>query len=128
MPAIALLLLLSPFGAARDLEIYWADAEGGGATLIVAPSGESLLVDTGNARPDNRDAKRIFAAAQAAGLKKIDYLLLTHYHGDHLGGMAALANTIPVGMYLDHGPSIELDRPNVQTPPMSSWWPASAPF
>ncbi len=111
---LGLLLLGASFAAARDLEIYWVDAEGGASTLIVAPSGESLLVDTGNGRPDNRDAKRIFAAAQTAGLKKIDYLLLTHYHGDHIGGMAALSTMIPIGVYLDHGPSVELDRPNVQ--------------
>jgi competence protein ComEC len=99
--------------ASRNLEIYWIDAEGGAATLIVAPSGESMLVDTANRTPDDRDAKRIFAAAQQAGLKQIDILLTTHYHGDHIGAMAALAKLIPIKMYMDHGPSIELARPNV---------------
>jgi competence protein ComEC len=66
--------------ASRNLEIYWIDAEGGAATLIVSPSGESLLVDTANRTPDDRDAKRIFAAAQQAGLHKIDMLLTTHFH------------------------------------------------
>ncbi len=93
--------------AARDLEIYWIDVEGGGATLIITPNGQSLLVDTGNPGPDDRDPKRIFAAAQAAGLKKIDYLFTTHYHGDHAGGTPALSKMIPIGQYFDHGDSIE---------------------
>jgi beta-lactamase superfamily II metal-dependent hydrolase len=99
--------------ASRNLEIYWIDAEGGAATLIVSPSGQSLLVDTANRTPDDRDAKRIFAAAQQAGLKKIDFLLTTHFHADHIGAMPALAKLIPIGMYLDHGESIELSRPAV---------------
>jgi beta-lactamase superfamily II metal-dependent hydrolase len=101
------------YGADKNLEIYWIDAEGGAATLIVSPSGESMLVDTANNAPGDRDAKRIFAATQAAGIQKIDYLLTTHFHGDHIGAMAALAKMIPIGMYLDHGPSVELERPAV---------------
>jgi beta-lactamase superfamily II metal-dependent hydrolase len=101
------------FGATRNLEVYWIDAEGGASTLIVAPSGESLLVDTANKTPDDRDAKRILAAAQLAGLKQIDVLLTTHFHGDHIGAMPALAKLIPIMKYMDHGPSVELDRPNV---------------
>jgi beta-lactamase superfamily II metal-dependent hydrolase len=101
------------FAAPPKLDIYWIDAEGGAATLIVAPSGESLLVDSGNRTPDDRDAKRIFAAAQRAGLKKIDILLTTHFHGDHIGGMPALAKMIPIGMYMDHGESVEINRPQV---------------
>src|SRR3954451_19217086 len=76
--------------ASRNLDIYWIDAEGGAATLIVAPGGQSMLVDTANRTPDDRDAKRIFAAAQQAGLTKIDYLLTTHFHGDHIGALPAL--------------------------------------
>ncbi len=98
---------------ARDLEIYWIDAEGGAATLIVSPSGESMLVDTANNVPGDRDAKRIFAATQAAALKRIDFLLTTHFHADHIGAMPALATLIPIGMYLDHGDSAELNRPKV---------------
>ena len=101
------------FSASRNLEIYWIDAEGGAATLIVSPSGQSMLVDTANRAPDDRDAKRIFAAAQQAGLKKIDILLTTHFHSDHVGGMLALSKLIPIEMYLDHGESIEIARPQV---------------
>jgi beta-lactamase superfamily II metal-dependent hydrolase len=97
--------------ASRNLDIYWIDAEGGASTLIVSPSGQSLLVDTANRTPDDRDAKRIFAVAQQAGLKKIDFLLTTHYHGDHVGAMEALSKLIPIEQFLDHGDSIELDRP-----------------
>ena len=102
-------------GATKELQIYWIDAEGGASTLIVSPSGESLLVDTANRTPDDRDAKRIFATAQAAGLKKIDILLTTHFHGDHIGAMAALAKLIPIEKYMDHGESIEIARPRVAT-------------
>jgi beta-lactamase superfamily II metal-dependent hydrolase len=99
--------------ASQNLDIYWIDAEGGAATLIVSPSGEALLVDTANRTPDDRDAKRIFAATQLAGLHKIDILLTTHFHSDHIGAMPALAKMIPIDMYMDHGPSVELDRPQV---------------
>jgi glyoxylase-like metal-dependent hydrolase (beta-lactamase superfamily II) len=98
MKKFVLLLLATAFAASaapKNLEIYWIDAEGGAATLIVTPSGESMLVDTANRTPDDHDAKRIFAAAQKAGIKKIDVLLTTHFHGDHIGGMQALARMIP---------------------------------
>src|SRR5258707_14510277 len=67
------------------LDIYVVDVEGGNATLLVAPSGESLLIDTGNAAPAAaiRDAERIMAAAKDAGLTRIDNLIITHWHGDH---------------------------------------------
>src|ERR1700692_1501032 len=96
---------------ARNLDIYWIDVEGGAATLIVTPEGQALLVDTGWAVPDDRDAKRIFQAAQKAGLKKIDYVLITHYHGDHVGGVPALAKLIPIEHFLDHGESVEAQHP-----------------
>src|ERR1039457_137472 len=101
------------FGASRNLEIYWIDAEGGAATLIVSPSGQSMLVDTANRAPDDRDAKRIMAAIQQAGLKKIDILLTTHFHSDHIGAMPALAKLIPIDLYMDHGESVEMARPQV---------------
>lgn len=93
------------------LSIYWIDTEGGAATLIVGPSGQSLLVDTGNPGPEDRDAKRIFEAAKLAGLTKIDVLLTTHFHSDHVGGAPALAKMIPIGKFYDHGESIETSDP-----------------
>src|ERR1019366_2327695 len=113
LPILVGLLGASALYGARNLEIYWIDAEGGAATLIVAPSGEALLVDTAHRTQDDRDAKRIFAAAQRAGLKKIDFLVTTHFHGDHIGAMPALAKLIPINLYMDHGDSVELNRPNV---------------
>lgn len=84
------------------LEIYWIDVEGGAATLLVTPQGESVLVDTGN--PGRRDPQRIFdVAAKAAGLRKIDYLVTTHYHRDHFGGAATLAAMLPIGVVYDNG-------------------------
>ncbi len=84
------------------LRAYFIDVEGGQSTLFVSPSGQSLLVDTG--WPGARDAGRIVSVAKAAGLSKIDFLLLTHYHGDHAGGVVDLAGMIPVGTFIDHGP------------------------
>ncbi len=93
---------------AKTLDVYVVDVEGGNATLFVAPSGESLLIDTGNggaAAP--RDAARILAAAQDAGLTQIDHLITTHYHGDHVGGLAELAARIPIRHFIDHGPNVQ---------------------
>jgi beta-lactamase superfamily II metal-dependent hydrolase len=111
--SLAITLFLSQLlaVAANDLRIYFVDVEGGAATLIVTPAGESLLVDTGNPLPDDRDAKRIYAAAQNAGLKKIDYLFTTHFDGDHSGGVAALVKMIPIANFFDHGDTIETERP-----------------
>ena len=94
-----------------SLTIYWIDTEGGAATLIVGPSGQSLLVDTGNPGPEDRDAKRTSEAAKMAGLSRIDMLLTTHFHSDHVGGAPALAKMIPIGRYYDHGDSIEIADP-----------------
>src|SRR5262249_23394180 len=91
---------------AQNLQIYWIDVEGGAATLIVSSSGESLLLDTGFPDAD-RDAKRIYAAAQKAGLKQIDNLVISHWHRDHEGGLAALAKMIPIGRFFDHGDGVE---------------------
>jgi len=113
LPILLLALLLAPAGVltaqARNLELYWIDVEGGAATLIVSPSGESMLIDTGWA-VGGRDAKRIYAATQLAGLKKIDYLLISHFHPDHVGGLSELVKMIPVGRYFDHGDAIEKEN------------------
>jgi len=95
------------FCQAKSLEVFFVDVEGGQATLIVAPSGESLLVDAGWPGFGGRDADRIAAAAREAGVRRIDYLLVTHYHRDHVGGVPALAEKIPIGTFIDHGPSVE---------------------
>ena len=80
----------------RPLDVYWIDVEGGGATLIVTPAGESVLVDTGN--PGGRDSGRIHqVATKVAGLEKIDHVVITHLHRDHFGGLAELAEKMPVG-------------------------------
>jgi beta-lactamase superfamily II metal-dependent hydrolase len=91
----------------KDLEIYFVDVEGGQATLMVTPAGQSVLIDAG--WPDNnfRDAERIAAAAKRAKIKKIDYFVLTHYHEDHVGGVPQLVAKIPVGTFVDHGPNRE---------------------
>jgi competence protein ComEC len=99
----------------RDLEFYWIDVEGGAATLIVSPAGDSLLFDTGYATDINRDAKRIFAAAQKAGLRQIDNVVISHWHADHVGGLAALSQMIPIGRFYDHGDGVEPeDRPRIE--------------
>jgi beta-lactamase superfamily II metal-dependent hydrolase len=92
---------------ARDLEIHFIDVEGGQATLIVSPSGESMLVDAGWPGFNGRDADRIVAAAKSAGLKQIDYMLVTHYHLDHVGGVPPLAKKIPIRNFVDHGANTE---------------------
>jgi competence protein ComEC len=91
---------------AGNLNVYWVDVEGGAATLIVAPSGESLLIDAGWEVGD-RDAKRIYTAAQRAGLARIDFFILSHFHGDHAGGLPALARLLPIGKCFDRGDFIE---------------------
>jgi competence protein ComEC len=92
------------------LKIYFVDVEGGQSTLFVAPNGQSLLIDTGWPGNDGRDADRILAVAKNAGITRIDYLLLTHYHTDHVGGVPQLVARIPVGTFIDHGPNRELDH------------------
>jgi beta-lactamase superfamily II metal-dependent hydrolase len=109
---VALATALLPAGLAAQtrttLEIYVIDVEGGNATLFVAPSGESLLIDTGNGGPAAaRDAERIMAAAKDAALARIDHLITTHYHGDHFGAMSELAGRIPIADFIDHGPNVQ---------------------
>ena len=109
VPTRCLLFLVaaSALPAAKTLDIYFIDTEGGQATLVVSPSGQSLLIDTGYTGFGGRDTVRIAAAAKDAGVKRIDYLLITHFHDDHVGGVANLLDRLPVTNYLDHGISIE---------------------
>jgi competence protein ComEC len=95
--------------ARTTLDIYVIDVEGGNATLFVAPSGESLLIDTGNVAPAAavRDAGRIMQAIKDAGLSQIDNLIITHWHGDHYGGLPELAKQIPIRHFFDHGPNVQ---------------------
>ncbi len=104
--AFALCAMGAQAQARKGLEVYVIDVEGGNATLFVSPTGESLLMDTGNVPPGaDRDAGRIMEAARDAGLKQIDHLIITHWHGDHFGGLAALAPQIPIKEFIDHGPN-----------------------
>jgi competence protein ComEC len=114
--ALAALALAAPGAAiaqnnqaapAGNLRIYWIDVEGGASTLFVSPTGESLLFDTGNPGNGDRDAKRIFATAQKAGLARIDHVVISHWHGDHVGGLEALSKMIPLGKFYDHGDGVE---------------------
>jgi len=94
--------------ARTTLDIYLVDVEGGNATLFVAPSGDSLLIDTGNGGAGaTRDADRIMAAAKDARLAQIDHLITTHYHGDHWGAMSEVASRIPIKEFIDHGPNVQ---------------------
>jgi len=108
--AVTLLLALpaAQTRTSKTLDIYVVDVEGGNATLYVAPSGESVLIDTGNGGAAGpRDPERIMAAAKDAGLTQIDHLINTHWHGDHFGGHEELAKRIPIRDYVDHGPTVE---------------------
>jgi hypothetical protein len=106
------------------LDIYWTDVEGGGATLIVTPAGESILIDSGN--PGTRDAGRIRrTAVDIARLKKIDYYITTHFHMDHFGGAAQLSTLIPIGQVYDNG--IPAHDPDFN-PGDALWIVTSAPY
>ena len=103
-----------PVGALR---VFFADVEGGQATLFVAPSGETMLVDTGWPGFNGRDADRIAALCRIAGVKKIDNLVITHYHTDHVGGVPQLVDRIPVGRFIDHG----INREDDAGPTVAGW-------
>ena len=108
--SLALVLATSGLAFAQNtpanLQIHWIDTEGGAATLIVSPAGESFLIDTGYPDAD-RDAKRILAAAQKAGVSKIDHVLISHFHNDHVGGLEGLAKMIPIDKFYDHGDTVD---------------------
>ena len=96
--------LLCGIATAGTLNVYDIDVEGGKSVLVVAPSGESMLFDVGWPGFNGRDADRIVTAAKAAGLKQIDYLVVSHYDVDHMGDVPLLASKIPIKHILDHGP------------------------
>jgi beta-lactamase superfamily II metal-dependent hydrolase len=104
--------------ADKTLDIYWIDSEGGGSTLIVTPAGESILIDSGN--PGARDPGRIHkVAAEVAGLKRIDHLVVTHFHTDHFGGAAELSRLIPIRNVYDNG----VPEQNPDNNPQDTRWP-----
>src|ERR1700733_10530618 len=107
----------SPPAAAprKPLKIYFVDVEGGQSTLFVTPEKQSLLIDTGWPGNAGREADRIVAAGKKAGTPKIDYVLIPHFHEDHVGGAPQLAARIPIGTFIDHGENREdTDKPTVQ--------------
>src|SRR5688572_25375766 len=112
VPVVALTLLSSAAIQTQGpsiTDIYFIDTEGGQATLIISPSNgilgtrETLLLDAGNLNPPGRDAERIVAAMKDAGVEWVDTLVVSHYHGDHVGGVAALFDKVPVRRVLDPG-------------------------
>jgi len=102
--ALAASVALAHAQRTPTLDIYVIDVDGGESTLFVSPSGESLLVDAGWPGFEGRDANRIVAAAAQAGIKQIDYLIVTHFHADHMGGVPQLAAKLPIRHFIDHGP------------------------
>ncbi len=105
-----LLLSFAMEAAPKPLLIFFVDVEGGQSTLFVTPAGQSLLIDTGWPGHEYRDANRIVAAAKKAHIKKIDYVLITHYHDDHVGGVPQLLEKFPVGTFIDHGENRETTK------------------
>ena len=105
-----LTLTLIASASAKTLDIVFIDVEGGQSTLIVTPAGQSLLIDAGYAGRGGRDPARILAAAREARIDHIDYLLITHFHPDHVGGVPELAAMIPIGTFIDYGEPMGTDR------------------
>jgi beta-lactamase superfamily II metal-dependent hydrolase len=110
LPLAALLSCQLAAAPARYLDIYWIDVEGGASTLIVTPNRHGILTDAGWGGFDDRDPKRIERIVKdVAGVNALDYLIVSHFHADHAGGIGALAKRVAIGQFLDHGDSIERD-------------------
>jgi competence protein ComEC len=108
---LAVWLALAPaVSFAQTLRLYFIDVEGGQSTLIVTPAGQSMLVDTGWPTDTLRDAERIAAAVKKAGVGTLDYLVITHYHADHVGGMEQLASRVKFRNVITHGPTTETGK------------------
>jgi beta-lactamase superfamily II metal-dependent hydrolase len=101
--------MVSALTAAKTLDIYVVDVEGGKAQLLISPSGQSMLLDAGNPGSNGRDANRIVEACKAAGVQKLDYMVVTHYDGDHVGNVPALLERMPVATFVDHGENVQKD-------------------
>ena len=111
--ALSICVVYGQSRTSKPLDIYVADVEGGNAVLFVTPSGESVLIDTGNGGPGAvRDAERVAAAIQDAGVKQIDHLIITHYHNDHVGALAELAARVSIKEFIDHGTNVQ-PGPNI---------------
>ena len=104
------LVALALLAGGKTLDIYFIDVEGGQATLIVTPAGQSILVDSGYPGQMGRDPDRIMAAVREARLTRIDYLVITHLHEDHNGGAAELSRRIPIGTFVDYGTPVEATK------------------
>jgi beta-lactamase superfamily II metal-dependent hydrolase len=109
--AAVVFLTVSALAAAKTLDMYMIDVEGSKAFLLVSPSGQSMVIDAGipGSEHNGRDADRIVEACKAAGVKKIDYMVTTHYDGDHVGGVPALAERIPIVNFVDHGDNVQIN-------------------
>jgi beta-lactamase superfamily II metal-dependent hydrolase len=112
--AAVVLLMVSALSAAKTLDMYVIDVEGGKAMLMVSPSGQSLLIDAGNPGNNNRDANRIVEVCKAAGLKQIDFMVVSHYDGDHVADVPTLAGLFPIVTYVDHGENMQINDGTVR--------------
>ena len=101
---ICALVLAAPLLRATDtLDFYVIDTEGGKAVIVQTPAGQAMLIDAGNPTRDGRDTKRIVTQAQAIGIKQFDYILATHYDGDHVANITNVDAQIPGRVFVDHG-------------------------
>ena len=109
-PLLLAFMAAACMSAASTLDFYFIDVEEGSSTLIVSPSGQAMLVDAGSRGIRGRDAGRVMAALKDAGVARLDYLLVTHYHNDHYGAVAELAGKVPILNFVDHGASVETGK------------------